>query len=88
MFAKEVIAALRPSLPAQTLDHVGFALEDGRIAQALIEAVDGAVAHQIVVPVRVYDMVRDRATDGVSFRSKDARRLERCLRRLRTDAER
>jgi hypothetical protein len=86
-FAHEVISALRPVLPAETLDHVRFALEDGRVHHAVIEAVGGAAKHQIVVPARIAEMVHGRATDGASFGWKDAWTLQRHLRKVRTDAD-
>jgi hypothetical protein len=86
-FAHEVISALRPVLPAETLDHVGFAIEDDRIHHAVIAAVGGAAEHRVVVPARIVGMVRDRATDGVSFGRKDAWALRRLLRKVRTDTD-
>ena len=35
-FVREVIAALRPVLPAETLDHVSFSIETGQLHKALI----------------------------------------------------
>ena len=86
-FAHEVISALRPVLPAETLDHVSFAIEDDRIHHAVIEAVGGAAKHRVLVPVWIVEMVHARATDGVSFGQKDAWTLKRLLRKVRTDTD-
>ncbi|RYF61424.1 MAG: hypothetical protein EOO27_02110 [Comamonadaceae bacterium] len=86
-FAYEVISALRPVLPAETLDHVRFAIEDDQIHHAVIEAVGGAAKHQVVVPPRILELVHARTADGVSFGWKDARKLKRFLRNVRTDAD-
>ncbi|MFZ2177959.1 MAG: hypothetical protein WAW17_28830 [Rhodococcus sp. (in: high G+C Gram-positive bacteria)] len=85
-FAHEVISGLRPVLDNETLDHVSFAIEDGQMQQAVIEAVGGAVKQQVLMPVRVVDMVRDRLTDGESFRSRDAKKLKRLLQQAHTEA--
>ena len=84
-FVREVIAALRPVLPAETLDHVSFSIETGQLHKALIEALGGAVKHEITVPARLIERVGERLADGVSFRPKDARALNRLLPRIRTD---
>lgn len=83
-FVREVIGALRPVLPAETLDHVGFALETGHPSKALIEAISGAVTYEVTVPARMVDKLRDQLVEG-SFGRRDARTLNRLLPRLRTD---
>ena len=86
-FAHEVISALRPVLPAETLDHVRFAIEDDRIHHAVIEAVGGAAKHRVVVPSRIVELVHARTTDGASFGWKDAWTLKSSLRKVRTDTD-
>ncbi|MFC0451359.1 hypothetical protein [Rhodococcus jostii] len=85
-FAYGVISALRPSLPAEALHSVSFALEDDRPHRAVIEAVGSAARHRVVMPARIFDMVHRRATDRTSFGWRDARALKRLLRKVRTDA--
>ncbi|MCQ4117964.1 hypothetical protein [Rhodococcus tibetensis] len=83
-FAREVIAALRPVLPAETIDHVSFSLETGQVHKALIEAIGGAVKQEVAVPARVVETVRELLAGG-SLRRRDARALNRMLPRLRVD---
>lgn len=84
-FAHEVISALLPELPDETLDHVRFAIEDDRLHHAGIEAVGGAAKQRVVVPSRIVELVHARATDGASFGWEDAWTPKRVLRKVRTD---
>jgi hypothetical protein len=83
-FARKVSALLRPVLPAPTLDHVSFSLETGQVQKALIEALGGAVKHEVTVPARVVETVRELLAEG-SLRRRDARAVHRMLPRLRVD---
>ncbi|QHE73834.1 hypothetical protein GFS60_07503 (plasmid) [Rhodococcus sp. WAY2] len=63
---------------------MSFALETGQVHRALIEALGGAVKHEVTVPARVVETVRELLAEG-SLRRRDARAVHRMLPRLRVD---